>query len=109
MRLRGCGSQPDDVALGLAVELGVVERIDEGIGVPAGAQRGEFAVEALDLAGGDVAAARFRFVVDQRGLRAVEVLPAGLAELEAEIDIVEGDREGFLVALTVCATSARWK
>jgi hypothetical protein len=66
-----------------------MERIMRIFGAPARAQRGELALETGKVSALAGSAARTRFVVDQRRLRAVKVAPATSGETKAEIHIIE--------------------
>jgi hypothetical protein len=82
--------------------MGMMVRVDLAIRCPALLQGGKLPGEAGSLLWRHVLPARLRLMVNERGSRFVQRLPASAIQAQAEIDIVEGDQELRLVEAADC-------
>ena len=75
----------------------MMERIDDPVRTPTFLQRRQFACQTRGADRIAIQTTRYGFMMEQPGTRLVERLPATLIETQAQVHIVEGDREiGFV-------------
>ena len=88
---------PQTEILALSGEVFVVVGIPQEFVSPFFLHVVDFGLEAFNFFRGVLMAAAYGFVVEEFGVGGPQVSVAGLAHLEAEVHIVEGDGEVFLI------------